>query len=116
MKWKAEQLTAPAFALALLLLVVISVTSYRNLARQSAADAMVVHTQEVLAAAESLLSTVKDAETGQRGYLITGEERYLEPYQAAVANWREGVQRLHRLTADNVSQQRRIDEITLCTR
>jgi CHASE3 domain sensor protein len=71
-KLKAEQLTSPAFALALLLLAVIGLVSYRNLARQAEADAMVAHTQEVLAAAESLLSTLKDAETGQRGYLQGG--------------------------------------------
>lgn len=112
MEWKVEQLTAPAFALALVLLAVVGVVSYRNLERQAEADAMVAHTQEVLISAESLLSIVKDAETGQRGYLITGDERHLEPYQSAVANWRDGLRRLRELTADNASQQRRLDEIT----
>ena len=42
---------------------------------------MVAHTHEVLDALEQLISTLKDAETGQRGYLITGEPRYLDPYE-----------------------------------
>ena len=42
------------------------------------------HTQSVLAALDSFLSTIKDAETGQRGYLITGDASYLDPYHQAV--------------------------------
>src|SRR4030095_593206 len=49
-----------------------------------------------------------DAETGERGYLITGEEPFLEPYQAAIAQINGNVDRLRRLTADNPSQQARI--------
>ena len=45
----------------------------------------VTQTQDVRLAASQVLSLVQDAETSQRGYLLTGEESYLEPYRAAVA-------------------------------
>ena len=71
-------------------------------------DTLVAHTDEVLDALEGVLSTMKDSETGQRGYLITGEDRYLEPYNAAVAAIQDRVQRLKQLTEDNPRQQARI--------
>jgi len=51
---------------------------------------------------------MKDSETGQRGYLITGDDRYLEPYNAAVATIETSVQRVKHLTEDNPRQQARI--------
>ena len=62
----------------------------------------------MLEALEVVLSTMNDAERGQRGYLITGDERYLEPYNAAVAVIQERVQALKHLTEDNPRQQARI--------
>src|SRR6188768_552414 len=44
---------------------------------------LVNHTYEVVGALETLLSTLKDAETGQRGYLLSADEQYLQPYQTA---------------------------------
>ena len=41
---------------------------------------LVTHTHEVLSALDDVFGYVKDAETGQRGYIITGDESYLEPY------------------------------------
>lgn len=43
----------------------------------------IIHTHEVINNLDELLSTLKDAETGQRGYLITGLPDYLEPYNDA---------------------------------
>ena len=71
-------------------------------------DASVTRTHEVLDAFDDLLSTMKDSETGQRGYLFTGDDRYLEPYNAAVAAIDKSVQRLKHLTEDNPRQQARI--------
>lgn len=65
----------------------------------------VEHTYETLRAIEELLSTVKDAETGQRGFLITGEDRYLAPYHDALQKMAERAERVRHLTADNPRQQ-----------
>ena len=66
-----------------LLIAVDAGVSFRN-TRQLYTDAgLVAHTNEVLDALDDVLSTMKDAETGERGFLLTGDERYLEPYHEA---------------------------------
>ena len=45
--------------------------------------------RNMIAEADDLLSTLRDAETGQRGFIITGDEQYLEPYKAARAHFPE---------------------------
>ncbi|MDF3981685.1 response regulator [Luteibacter sp. PPL554] len=47
-------------------------------------NAMVIRSQETVNALSDILASVQDAETGQRGFLLTGNERYLEPYRNAV--------------------------------
>lgn len=73
--------------------------------------ARVVHTHEVLATLERLIATITNAETGQRGYLITGDRRYLEPYNAALATHAQMFERLRSLTADNRAQQERLPQL-----
>jgi signal transduction histidine kinase len=95
-------------AVALVLLFINSLVSYRNIRRLIFNERQVSHSQQVLAELEATLSTVKDAETGQRGYLITEDENYLRPYQRAIAQISTSIDSLKRLTEDNPDQQRRI--------
>ena len=62
-------------------LLVNAGVAFRQAARMHEDSFWVAHTHEVLASLTDLLSSVKDAETGVRGFLITGEPRYLEPYK-----------------------------------
>jgi len=66
------------------------------------------HTHEVLSTLDNVLSLIKDAETGQRGFLITGNERYLEPYHSAIALIDERTNAFARLTQDNPRHQERV--------
>ena len=59
-----------------------------------------------------LLSSLKDAETGQRGFIITGKPDYLEPYLTSLAKIATGLADLRGLTSDNPQQQQRLDAIT----
>ena len=94
--------------LVVVLLLLNTWFAYHNI-RQMHNDArMVDHTQTVINALESIISFAKDAETGQRGYIITGEPRYLAVYDSAVSSIHEPVTALERLTRDNPSQQARI--------
>src|SRR5215470_16797683 len=72
-----------AFALTLAVILGATIVSYRNTRRLFAESLWVAHTQEVRATLSGLLSAIQDAETGQRGYVITGDESFLEPYVAA---------------------------------
>ncbi len=94
------------------LLVVLMVLASFSLLRQSKdAAELQEHTFLVLAAADDFLSSVKDAETGQRGYLLTGEEIYLEPYLEALDTMAGQLAELRRLTQDSAVQQHRLDVI-----
>jgi len=65
----------------------------------------VQHTLEVIGQVERIMSSAKDAETGNRGFLITGEDTYLAPYTQAVSDLPAEVDRFKQLTADNAVQQ-----------
>lgn len=82
------------FSLTLLLLLLNAVISYRNILKLSENERSVSQSHQTIADLEATLSTLKDAETGQRGYLLTGQERYLEPYQSAIASINQRIQRL----------------------
>ena len=71
----------------------------------------VAYTHEVLAASEHLLSTLADAETGQRGYVITGVPSYLEPFQVAKAQVHGSMDGLRALTSDSIEQRPAIQDI-----
>ena len=59
--------------------------SVRNVERLTVDSEAVGHTHRVAAAIERVMSDLKDAETGQRGYIITGNEEYLAPYSEVTA-------------------------------
>ncbi len=71
----------------------------------------VEHTREVVGQLERTASTLKDAETGQRGYLLTGKDEYLKPYVDASNGFDREIDRLFTLTADNPEQQARLVEL-----
>ena len=71
------------FAVAALVVAATTLVTYAFGEKILRAHAREEVRREVIRQLEQMLSTLKDAETGQRGFIITGDERYLEPYQAA---------------------------------
>ncbi|MEG4066351.1 CHASE3 domain-containing protein [Microcoleus sp. Pol11C2] len=106
------QITA-GIGMVVALLIFNAATSYRNTLKLLENERWVSHTHQVLTELEATLSTLKDAETGQRGYLLTGEERYLEPYHSGIARINQQVVRLQQLTADNKPQQQRVRDLKI---
>jgi methyl-accepting chemotaxis protein len=99
-----------AVTVVVLLLGVMGATTIQ-VERERRSIAMVQHTfivDELLAA---LLSTLKDAETGQRGYLLSGKESYLQPYIESAARIGPQIERIAAETVDNASQQARIARV-----
>lgn len=83
-----------------------------NQRAELASDRWETHSRVVIQQFGDLLSSLKDAETGQRGFIITGNPDYLEPYQASLAEIAIGLAELRPLTADDPEQQQRLDAIT----
>ena len=105
-------LPLPAFAAltaAVVAVLVIAALTYRSLAARSEAANAVNHTNEVEDHLHRFLSQIKDAETGQRGYLLTGAPSYLEPYYAALGGFPIELTTLRRLVLDNPAQLQRLD-------
>jgi PAS domain S-box-containing protein len=109
MKWKmGNRLVLAGFGIATAILVSVGWQSYRNTARFAEAAQWREHTYEVLNSLDNAVDRLSDAETGQRGYLLTGEEAYLEPYRAAIKNIDQTIGDLKNLTSDNPNQQKHI--------
>ncbi len=94
-----------------LLVLLVGGASYYAVGRSTRAAGLVSHTDSVLIEREKLLSALKDAETGARGFVLTGDTTFLEPYKGAPANVSASLQELRVLTADNRPQQARLDTL-----
>lgn len=71
----------------------------------------VEHTHKILAGLQRFLATAQAAETGQRGFLLTGMPEYLEPYNQALAELNHEVDRIAELTANAPAQQQRVSHL-----
>ena len=106
-----ERKVRSGFFLALICLAVVGVVSYLSVVRLNEDAARVEHTHEVLGSLELLLAAATDSETAERGYVITADEGYLDPYRQAAAVVEGETRHLRELTADNRSQQQRLDAV-----
>ncbi|MBC3785262.1 sensor histidine kinase [Spirosoma utsteinense] len=103
----ANRRIALSFSVALVLIVSgfsISFYSYNEYGQDTE---RVRHTYRVISALESTLSLVKDIETGARGFVITNDSVYLEPYLKALTLLPAQLKNVHELTTDNYLQEKR---------
>lgn len=106
------------FGLSLFLLIVSSIASYISIKNLLTSVEEVQRTDKIIQTIEGTLSTLKDAETGQRGFLLTGRETFLEPYHGAYQKAMSQLQAAKELTnADPVQQKNYADlETVIATR
>ena len=79
-----EKVILVGFLLLMLLFVLLNYYTFRTNQKQLETQRLVTHTNEVLLATERLLDDLFQAETGQRGYLLTGHKTFLDPYIDAI--------------------------------
>jgi methyl-accepting chemotaxis protein len=96
------------YGVALLVTGAVGVVVYRATSELVATADWVTHTHKVKEAIADVGSALKDTETGQRGFVLTGEERYLEPYRSGIKVVDRNIQDLRELTADSGAQQKRV--------
>src|SRR5690349_16144809 len=109
--WTFGRKLAAGFAIPVITLIVVGLFAYQNTHHLIENDRVVAHTYQARKALADLVSSFKDAETGQRGFVITGQESFLEPYQSALGEIESAFERLRKLTSDNEAQQRRLDAL-----
>ncbi len=99
-------------ALATLVLVPLVVLAVHTVCSFNATSASVLHTQEVLYTLAETLSRLKDVESGARGYVITGDERFLAPEREGRIALDRLLPHLRALSADNPVQQEALGRLS----
>jgi len=102
---RAEAWTMLGLTAVLAFFVISGAIAYLNIHTLRENNQKIVHSHAVLIALDQLFSTAQDAETGQRGYLLTEKDRYLEPYEIAAENAASRLETVASLTRDNAVQQ-----------
>src|SRR6201992_1824195 len=103
--------TALGLALAIVAIVLVAILSIHSVRNDNENGERVTHAMSVLESVETLLSRMKDAETSQRGFLLTGKDAYLAPLNSARADVPSLIDSVRKLVADSPEQRERIDRI-----
>ena len=98
-------------AIGLAIIVFLGITAYLSTQQLLEANRLVIHAHEVIEDLDHILLALDDAETSQRGFVLTGEERYLEPYHAAAGQVQHDIDVLADLTHDNPAQQENLHQV-----
>jgi signal transduction histidine kinase/CHASE3 domain sensor protein len=93
------------------IILLLALVTYATIRRSRATTATVRHTDRVVLLIDRTLADLADAETGQRGYLLTGDSLYLAPYRLGASRFGADLARLRALTADNVRQQAHLRDV-----
>ncbi|MBC7694275.1 MAG: PAS domain S-box protein [Burkholderiales bacterium] len=109
MKFSLEKTATLFFSIVAAALLIVLVIFYSSKQKIKATSDSVEHTQEVLHKSDNILLDVLNIETGSRGYLLTGNEIFLAPFNEAIATINNNIDELATLTIDNPKQQLRID-------
>jgi len=99
------------FVIAVFILLFLSSIAYKHNQDLNESSKVVMHTYEINIQLERLMSAIKDAETGQRGYIITRNSRFLTPYIYSRDKVNTSFITLKKLTADNPRQQRNLQKL-----
>ena len=98
-------------AILILVTLIIAGWAYLDWSRYHAANALAARSEQIVDASQALLASLLDAETGQRGFLLTGEEQYLEPYNRASKNIPGQLTRLASLVGPDSAQSGNVDSL-----
>src|SRR3712207_1589406 len=100
-----------AFAAVVAIIFVSSAVIYDRLRVIEDAKDWRIHTTDVLDTLQVAIEAMLDQQSGVRGYLVTGNEIFLEPYHTGNDTFTAAIQKVRDLTSDNPAQQSRLDEL-----
>lgn len=98
-------------AIALVILVTLGSSGWWSAKRVMETFGWVDHTHQVLYELESTLMHAVSIQSGARGFALTGQEKFLAPYESGLVRIQLSVAKLKTLTADNVRQRGRVDHL-----
>lgn len=99
------------FGLVIAIFVVSSILVSMQFNKNLENNKWTVHTYEVLLESENILAALVNIETGQRGYLLAGQESFLEPLRQGKRDFKQAYDSIKTLTSDNAAQQERLQRL-----
>src|SRR4051794_11477356 len=102
------RLTDIFFVFLFLILILVSYLSYKRMSDLITTSDLIIHTNVVKLKLEQTLSYLKDAESGQSGYLLTKDASFLQPYYGAIQKAQQTTFEIDSLTQDNPDQQKNV--------
>ncbi len=111
MKWNVGAKIGAGFCLTTVVLLIVGAVAFQNTKAFVSAVEERRQCYQELGGINEVSSLLKDAETGQRGYLLTGQDRYLTPYTDADARLNGSIEKLRELFAGHNQQEQKIAKI-----
>jgi len=102
---------AGGLGISLLILLVSSVASFISIRQLIKSSELVGHTHTVIQKLEEIISNTKDAETGQRGFLLTHDVTYLASYNGTYEKVKSSFDEVNALMSDNPEQKGRLAKL-----
>ena len=110
-KFNSSNYLRVIFIIAIFILLFLSSIAYKHNRDLNESSKLLMHTYEINIQLERLMSAIKDAETGQRGYMITRNSRFLTPYLFSRDKVNTSFITLKKLTADNQKQKQNLEKL-----
>jgi len=110
-RWTFGRRIAGGFGVACAVLLLMAGVTYRNTSNLIETEDWVTHTYEVKARLAGLTAALTTAESGERGFLITGADSYLDGYRTALTGVKTAFEDVRKLTLDNPRQQDRLNQL-----
>lgn len=110
-KFKTSKIHKIIFTISLFIVLFIGAITYKHIEGVSTSSKLIMHTYKVNLELEQLFSYIKDSENSMRGFLITNESIYLNPYYTANSNINRSFGILKKLTSNNKKQQQNLNEL-----
>jgi PAS domain S-box-containing protein len=113
LEWSLDSFTTGGFALGIYALLIVAPTSHSLIEHMQEVTAQVGRSEEALKEIEELIAGMVSLNSGQRGYIITGDEHLLLQRQTIIAALREDLEATGKLVRSQPDQVRRLDEVAL---
>lgn len=99
------------YGISFLLLIVSAIASYASIKGLLNSQREVAHTNAIISELENIISALKDAETGQRGFLLTSQDRFLEPYTGSLSRTYTSISEVKKLSNNNDLQLQSAEQL-----
>ncbi|PWC85708.1 chemotaxis protein, partial [Azospirillum sp. TSH100] len=100
-----------SFAILIVIIGAISIANYSTLSSIQSSIGWTIHTYRMIQTTDAAMAAMVDQETGLRGYLVSGNDAFLEPYRSGAQAFDRALAEVKSLTADNPQQQARLEEL-----